>query len=200
MAVDAPAASALAMSPEYCRPPSAITGTPWAVAGRDGFEDRGDLRCPHACDDAGGADRARSDTDLDRVGTGFDERSGSGAGGDVSADDCDAVTDLGLELRDHVQHPGGVGMRGVDDEHVDSGVGQRHRPRPGVVADTDGSTDQQPAVAVLGGVGVLFGLDEVLDRDQTGQLAVAVDDRQLLDLVATQQPECGVGRDAFAAR
>ena len=28
MAVDAPAASALAMSPEYCRPPSAITGTP----------------------------------------------------------------------------------------------------------------------------------------------------------------------------
>ena len=28
IAVDAPAASALAMSPEYCRPPSAITGTP----------------------------------------------------------------------------------------------------------------------------------------------------------------------------
>src|SRR5690625_854 len=28
MAVDAPAASALAMSPEYCSPPSAITGTP----------------------------------------------------------------------------------------------------------------------------------------------------------------------------
>ena len=28
MAVDAPAAKALATSPEYCRPPSAITGTP----------------------------------------------------------------------------------------------------------------------------------------------------------------------------
>ena len=28
MVVDAPAASALAMSPEYCSPPSAITGTP----------------------------------------------------------------------------------------------------------------------------------------------------------------------------
>ena len=28
MTVSAPATSALAMSPEYCRPPSAITGTP----------------------------------------------------------------------------------------------------------------------------------------------------------------------------
>ncbi len=47
---------------------------------------------------------------------------------------------------------------------VDPGVGQRHRPGPGVVADTDGGTDQQAAVAVLGGQRELLGLDEVLRR------------------------------------
>jgi hypothetical protein len=34
MTVSAPAASALAMSPEYCRPPSPITGTPAGLAAR----------------------------------------------------------------------------------------------------------------------------------------------------------------------
>ena len=67
------------------------------------------------------------------------------------------------------------------------GVDERHRPRPRVVADTDRGADQQPAVAVLGGQRELLGLDEVLDGDQPGQLAVAVDDRQLLNLVAAQQ-------------
>ena len=131
--------------------------------------------------------------DLHRVGAGLDQRGGRGAGGDVAADHLDPVADLGLELADHVEHPPVVGVRGVDDQHVDPGVGQRHRAIPGVVADADRGTDQQPAVTVLGGQRVLLGLDEVLDGDQPGQPAVPVDDRQLLDLVAAQQAQRGVG-------
>ena len=48
-----------------------------------------DLRHADAGDDAGGADRARSDADLDGVGTGVDERLRALAGRDVAADDVD---------------------------------------------------------------------------------------------------------------
>ena len=151
IAVDAPAASALAMSPEYCRPPSAITGTP------DGAHAATASRIAVIC---GAPTPATTRVvqiepgptpDLHRVGAGLDQRGRGGAGGDVAADHVDAVAHLGLELADHVEHPAVVRVRGVDDQHVDPGVGQRHRAHPRVVADADRRTDQQPAVAVLGG-------------------------------------------------
>lgn len=91
-------------------------------------------------------------------------------------------------------------MGAVDDENVGSGVDQGHGAGPGIVADTHGGADEQTAVAVLRGVGVLLGLDEVLDCDQAGELSLTVDDRQLLDLVATQETERGLSGDAFAGR
>src|SRR3954469_19459252 len=75
--VSAPATSALAMSPEYCRPPSAITGTPAALAARAADRPlvQGVIRRAAAPGhDAGGADRAGPDADLDRVGPGVDQR------------------------------------------------------------------------------------------------------------------------------
>ena len=118
---------------------------------------------------------------------GLDQSRGGGPGGDVSADHLDAVTHHGLEPVDHVEHQPVVRVRGVNDQHVDAGVDQGDCPCPRVVADTHRGSDKQPAVAVLGGQWELFGLDEILDGDQPGQLAVAVDDRQLLNLVAAQQ-------------
>ena len=82
---------------------------------------------------------------------------------------------------------------GVDDQHVDAGVDQPHRPSVRGVADADRGGDQQPAVPVLGRVRVLLGLGEVLHGDQPAELAVTVDQRQLLDLVSTQQTERHLG-------
>src|SRR3954462_11308037 len=76
--VSAPATRALAMSPEYCRPPSAMTGRAAAGAGRrppqPRLVDGADLGDADPGDDPGGADRARPDADLDRVHAGVDER------------------------------------------------------------------------------------------------------------------------------
>ena len=85
--VSAPATIALAMSPEYCMPPSPITGTP---AGRQACAaSMIAVTCGHADagDDPGGADRAGPDADLDRVRAGVDQRLRAGPGGDVAADD-----------------------------------------------------------------------------------------------------------------
>ncbi len=80
-------------------------------------------------------------------------------------------------------------MRGVDDDEVGPRFHQRLGPLLGVRPDTDRGTDHEPAVGVLGGVGKLLALDEVLDGDQPAQSVLAVHQRQLLDLVLAQQPE-----------
>ena len=55
-------------------PPSAMTGTSAFLRGFRRIHDRGELRHADAGDDAGGADRARADADLDRVRAGIDQR------------------------------------------------------------------------------------------------------------------------------
>ena len=151
MAVDAPAASALAMSPEYCSPPSAITGTPCGAHAATASRIAVICGAPTPATTRVVQMEPGPDADLDRVGAGLDQRRGRRPGGDVAADHLDPVADFGLELADHVEHQPVVGVRGVDDQHVDAGVDQRHRPHPGIATHADGGADQQPAVAVLGG-------------------------------------------------
>ena len=54
---------------------------------RGDVRDGGDLRHADACNDAGRADRAGTDADLDAVRTRFDERLGGFGGNDVAGDD-----------------------------------------------------------------------------------------------------------------
>ena len=53
----------------------------------DRRHDRRELRHADAGDDARGADRARADADLDRVGAGVDQRLRAVGGGDVAGHD-----------------------------------------------------------------------------------------------------------------
>ncbi len=86
MTESAPAAIALAMSPEYLIPPSAMTGSPSFRADFYRFEDGGDLRDSGAAHDAGGADASRAHADLDRVGAGVVQFLGGFAGRDIPGD------------------------------------------------------------------------------------------------------------------
>ncbi len=57
-------------------------------------------------------------------------------------------------------------------------------------------TRRRPDV-VLGGVGVLLALVEVLDGDEPAQAPILVDERELLDLVLREDRDGGVGVDAL---
>ena len=74
-------------------------------------------------------------------------------------------------------------MGRVDGDGVDAPADERLDPRLEVVANADGSGAAQPAGVVAAGVGELLALLDVLHRDQPGEPAVAVDERQLLDAV-----------------
>ena len=158
------------------------------LGGERRLVDRGHLRHADAGDDAGGADRARPDADLDGVGAGVDERLRALAGRDVAADDLDVLgRRVGLEPPDHVEQEVDVAVRGVGDEDVDPGLDQGGGPLPGVPEVADGRADEQPAVGVVRRVGELLALDEVLDGDESAEAALAVDERQPLALVGPQQ-------------
>ncbi len=78
-------------------------------------------------------------------------------------------------------------MRHVDHEHVDTGLDEHHRPLPRVLEDADRGGHPEPPGVVLGGQGVLVALGEVLDGDEPPEAAHVVDQRQLLDLVPSEQ-------------
>ena len=150
--------------------------------------DRGDLGDADAGDDAGRADRAGAHADLDGVDARVDERLRALGRGDVTADDVNALKRrVGLDAADHVEGELGATVRGIDDEDVHTGLGQGGGALPGVAPVADGRADDEAAARVLGGVGVLLGLDEVLDGDEAGQVVVVVDDGQLLDAMLGQQ-------------
>jgi hypothetical protein len=93
-----------------------------------------------------------------------------------------------------------VAVRGVDDDDVDMSSYQGGRALRRIPRDPDSGSDTQPPQAVLAGVGILDLLLDVLDGDQTLELEVAIDDKQLLDLVPVQNFPRGVQRCADGHR
>ena len=96
--------------------------------------------------------------------------------------------------------PGGLPVGGVDDEHVDARVAQRLGALPRVAEEADRRADAQATLLVLGGERVLLALVEVLDRDEAGELAVVVDERQLLDAVLARRSRSRRSRRCRRAR
>ena len=80
-----------------------------------------------------------------------------------------------------------MAVRRVDHDHVDPGLDQRRGPLHRLVADADGGPGAQPALIVLGRMGIGFRLLDVLDGHQADQMAVVVGDQKLLDAMPMEK-------------
>ena len=120
---------------------------PCRIATSAHVEDRRDLRHADARDDAGRADRAGPDADLEAVGAGVDQRLGRLGGRDVAGDHLDVP--LRLDPPHHLDDRARVAVRRVDDDHVDLGGDERRGALERIGADADGGADAQPAPLVL---------------------------------------------------
>jgi len=89
-----------------------------------------------------------------------------------------------------------VTVRGVHYQRVDTFLDQRHRSLPAIAEEPDGSPNPEPSLIIFGCVGIQPRLHEVLERDQTLQPTLIINQRQLLDLVLSQQSHRGVPADA----
>ncbi len=150
------------------------------------IRDRGDLRHAHAGHNAGGADRARPDPHLHAVRSGRDQVLRGGGGGDVAADHLHVRVVL-LHPGNAVEHALGMTMCGIHHQHVHPGLDQRGHALVRALAHANRRTHAQAAALVLGGIRMLGGLLDVLDRNHPAQLEVVVDHQHLLDAVLVQQ-------------
>jgi hypothetical protein len=158
--------------------------------GRD-VVDGGDLRHADTCDDARGADRARTDADLDAVGAGVNQRPGRVGRGDVAADHVQ-MREGALDPAHAVEHALRMTVRGIDHDDIDARFGQCFGTLFGTLADTDRSTDAQTAMRILGSQRMLGRLEHVLDRDQTAQRVVFTQHQHAFEPVPMHQLACDI--------
>ena len=188
MTASAPAAIALARSPEYLMPPSAMTGMSAFARFVRSLHDRGELRHADAGDDARRADRAGADADLDRVGAGVDQRLGRLGGGDVAGDDrrpCSTAFLMRVTWSMTVcEWPCAVS---ITTQSTPASISCSARSKPWSPTVEAAATRSRPS-CVLAGVGMLRRLLDVLDGDEADAAVILVDDEQLLDAMLVQQP------------
>ena len=146
------------------------------------------MRDADAGHDAGRADGARTDADLDGVGASLDEVERGFTGGDVAANHLN-VRVIRLDPAHAIQHALRMAVRGVDNNDVDAGCGQRLDALLGAGAGADGGAHPQSFLLVLAGLGVVAGFLDILDRDHAAQLELLVDHQHLLDAVLMQQAD-----------
>ncbi len=82
-----------------------------------------------------------------------------------------------------LQHPFAVPVSGVHDQDVHPRGDQAAGTHRGICAAANRRGHPEPAVLILVGVGMLPPLEDVPDRDESLQHALAIHDRQLLDPV-----------------
>ena len=93
-------------------------------------------------DNARGADGTGPDADFDGIDARFDESLCPFSRGDVAGNEF-ASGKIPLRIPDGLDHPGGMPVGGVDDDHVRPGVQQSLHPRL-PVQDADGRADPEP--------------------------------------------------------
>ena len=151
MTLDAPAASALVMSPEYLIPPSAMTGICASAAAREASITAVSCGTPAPVTirvvqiEPGPTPTFTASTPRSS------RRARSGGGPDVARDELH-VGELLADPADHLEHALRVAVGGVDDEHVDARIDQRRRAVQRILRDADGGPHAQPSDLVLAGV------------------------------------------------
>ncbi len=186
MIVDAPAASAFTTSPEYLMPPSPITGTPARSATSDASRIAVNCGTP-----------TPATTRVVQIEPGPTPTLTADTPALISASVPSAVATLppisgrfgkcDLQRANRLEHTRRMAMGRVDHDDVDARVDQRLRALEVIRSDADRRPAAQPPEIVLAGVRVALGLLDVLDRDEAAELALVVDDEQLLDAVGVQQ-------------
>ena len=183
--VDAPAASALAMSPLVRIPPSAITGTPFAA--------RAASMIAVSCGTPTPATIRVVQIEPGPIPTLI-----ASAPASASALAASAVATLPATTWTELLEPlhpldrrgdlAVMAMRGVDHDAVAAGFDQRFGAREALVADRRRRGDPQPPLGVLGRERRRHRLLDVLDRDQADAMMLLVDDQQLLDPALVKDP------------
>jgi hypothetical protein len=114
--------------------------------------DGGDLRDADAGDDAGGADRARTDAHLDRVGARLGKRQRPSPVATFAGDEL-RLREVAAHVRDRLEHALRVTVGGVDADDVAARLEQGVDPLVAIGADADRRADRSRPKSSLAACG-----------------------------------------------
>ena len=140
----------------------------------------------HAGHDAGRANRARADADLDRIRAHLHQRTRRSAGGDIAAHHVDMRIVL-FDPAHPVDHAFAVAVRGIDHDGVHACAHQRFHTLLSALAHPDRCAHAQLALGVARGVGEAGLFGDVFHRDQAFELEGFVNHQQALQSVLVQE-------------
>ncbi len=147
--------------------------------------DGGHLRHPDSGDDPGGADRARPDPDLDAVGAGLDQVLRALGGCDVAGNDLQGGKGI-AQAAHRIENIFGMTMGRIEHDDIHPGLDQvLNVSQTGV--DADGGPDPQPSHRIFRRLRVFANFLDILDGDQSLEIAFVVNHQELLDPVLVQQ-------------
>ena len=170
-----------------------------AGGGLGALGDRRELRHAGTGHDACGADRPRTNPDLESVHAGFQQILRRLGGRNVARRHLQPGIFL-LQQLDPVQHRLRMAMGCIHHDQIHACFHQQVHPLIRIRPDADGRAHAQPPMFVLAGIRVFDTFFDVLDGDQALQLELLVDDRQFLDAVLVEDLPGLLQRRAFRRR
>ena len=117
------------------------------AGGRGALQDGRELRAAHASLHAGGAHRARAHTDLDNVRAGRGQLAHALGRDDIAGSDGKPQFQR-LDLAQRGKHAFLVPVRGIDDQHISTGLRQGAGAAFHIAVNTHRSTNVQAALLV----------------------------------------------------
>ncbi len=168
---------------------NATIGNQWHTGTFQRFghiRDRADLRHTDTGDDAGGANRPRTDADFHPIGTRCHQISGRIGSGDVAADHLQIRVVL-FHPTDPIQHPLGVTVGGIHHHHVHTRRRQRMNSLVGIGTGSHRRTDAQTTFIVFTGIGEISGFLNVFDRNHALKMERLINHQQFFNAVFVQQ-------------
>src|SRR4030095_1121970 len=146
----------------------------------------GNLRHADAGNDSRRTYGAWSDTHIEHIQTGLDQRRRAVRRGHVIS----RQVEIGIaptNLPDHVENVFRVAMGGVDGDQVRTRPYQAIHALFPILPDAHRGADSQAAARVFAGVGVLDFLFDVLNRDQTPEAKLVFDNQKFFNAMLMQE-------------
>ena len=156
-----------------------------AAQSRGHIVDGGDLRHAHASDNAGGANGARANANLDRIGACFGQREGRSTRGNVAADHVDLRV-IAFHPTHTLNHAVAVAVGCIDDDRIHTSLDKRFDTLFSTLAHAHCRAYTQAARHITCSIGETGLLGDVFDGNQAFQLKGIVDDQDAFQLVLIQ--------------
>ncbi len=157
-----------------------------ALEARHCLHNRGNLRHPHPGHHPGGADGARPNPHLNRVGPGLGQGACAFGGGNVTGDNLHRLAKGLFELPEGLQNTPAVAVGAVQHQHIHAGFHQGSSPGFQILRDPHRRPHQQTALGILGREGELLAFGQVFEGQEAPEPPLVFYQGQFFNFVLAQ--------------